>query len=234
MTDLAQGTESTGKKGTQKKGMGFWSVLGLMLVTVAVSAGVTVWIITHYIFPKEFKPVTLSVSERQVLDRKLDRFEGISSPASEASQADGVQSGTLQPERYSEEGAEREIRFTERELNALLANNTDLADKLAIDLSQGLASARLLLPMDPDFPVLGGKTLKVKAGLELAFTDGKPRVVLRGISVMGVPIPNAWLGGIKNVDLVQEFGDAGFWRAFADGVEDIRVEEGSLKISLKE
>lgn len=229
MADLAQETGNA-----KKKGMGFWSVLGLMLVTIAVSAGVTVWIITHYVFPKEFKPVTLNAGEQQVLDRKLEWFGGMGSPSAGAARPESAEPGALQPERYSEEGAEREIRFTERELNALLAKNTDLADKLAIDLSQNLASAKLLLPLDPDFPVLGGKTLKVKAGLELAFKDGRPRVVLRGISVMGVPIPNAWLGGIKNVDLVQEFGDAGFWRTFADGVEDIRVEEGSLKISLKE
>jgi hypothetical protein len=52
---------------------------------------------------------------------------------------------------------------------------------------------------------------------------------------MGIPIPNAWLGGLKNIDLISEFGDRnGFWSAFADGVEDIRVEEGQLKIQLKE
>ena len=52
---------------------------------------------------------------------------------------------------------------------------------------------------------------------------------------MGIPIPNAWLGGLKNVDLIREFGDAGgFWEAFAKGVEDIQVEEGKLKITLRE
>jgi hypothetical protein len=54
-------------------------------------------------------------------------------------------------------------------------------------------SARLLVPVDPDFPILGGETLKVRAGLELAYRLGKPVVVLKGISVMGVPLPNAWM-----------------------------------------
>jgi len=35
-----------------------------------------------------------------------------------------------------------------------LATNTDLAHKLAIDLSKNLASAKLLVPLDPDMPVL--------------------------------------------------------------------------------
>jgi hypothetical protein len=89
--------------------------------------------------------------------------------------------------------------------------------------------------MEPDFPVLGGKIIRVNAGLELAYRDSGPVVMLKGVSVMGVPIPNAWLGNLKNVDLVREFGgDRGFWRAFADGVEFIEVSDGELQIKLKE
>ena len=52
---------------------------------------------------------------------------------------------------------------------------------------------------------------------------------------MGVPMPNAWLGGIKNIDLVKEFGgDKGFWKTFADGVDSISVVDGFLDIRLKE
>jgi hypothetical protein len=83
--------------------------------------------------------------------------------------------------------------------------------------------------------VPGGQTLKVRAGLELAYREGRPSVALRGIRIMGVPLPNAWLGGIKNIDLVREHGvKEGFWKAFADGVGDIRVEEGRLRIRLNE
>ncbi|NOR50357.1 MAG: arginine N-succinyltransferase [Desulfuromonadales bacterium] len=140
-----------------------------------------------------------------------------------------------QPERYSETGANREIIITERELNALLAKDTDLATKLSIDLSQDLASAKLLIPLDEEFPLLGGKTLKVTAGLKLAYKNNKPVVALKGISLWGVPIPNAWLGNMKNVDLVQEFGDQnGFWSAFADGVEEVEISDGQLRVRLKE
>jgi hypothetical protein len=58
---------------------------------------------------------------------------------------------------------------------------------------------------------------------------------VKGVSVMGVPIPNAWLGGIKNIDLVEEFAaEEGFWKAFAAGVEDLEVRDGQLWIKLKE
>ena len=141
----------------------------------------------------------------------------------------------IEPEPYSEKGIKREIGFTERELNGLLAKNTDLAKKLAIDLSDDLISAKLLLPIDEDFPVLGGKILRLRSGIAFTYSKGKPVVILKGITIMGVPVPNAWLGGIKNIDLVKEFGaDKGFWKTFSDGVEDLKIEEGRLKIKLKE
>jgi hypothetical protein len=109
-----------------------------------------------------------------------------------------------------------------------------MAKKLAIDLSDDLASAKLLVPLDPELPLFGGKTLKVTAGMELRYNNQRPVAILRGVSIWGVPIPNAWLGGIKNIDLFQEFGmDQGFWYTIAAGVEDIHIEDGKLTIQLK-
>jgi len=211
-----------------RTGLRWPQVLLIVLATVAVTVALTWWALAHYLFPRQFKPVHLKPKEEQVLNGKL-RALGV-----QVEQAPG---GTkpLEPEPYSEKGAKREVRFSERELNAMLAKNTDLAQRLAIDLSDDLVSAKLLVPLEEDFPVLGGKTLRVNAGVELAYRGNRPVVVLKGVSVMGVPIPNAWLGNLKNVDLVGEFGaDQGFWKAFADGVEYIHVEDGQLLVKLKE
>jgi len=106
---------------------------------------------------------------------------------------------------------------------------------LVIDFSEDLASARLILPVDPDFPVLGGKTIKASAGVELSFRSGRPLVILRGISIWGVPIPNAWLGNLKNVDLIEKFGhNPGFWKGFSAGIKEIKVTDGHLLIILNE
>lgn len=226
--------------GPQGRRFGCLHIVIFLLVAIIATAGVTYWIVRAYVFPSEFKPVTLSEKEGRVLNVKLEQLDPLqkSSERQKESKSYRGRDGkgdNLKPERYSEEQASREITFSEREVNALLANNTDLARKLAVDLSDNLISARILVPVDEDFPILGGHILKVRAGLELAYQAGKPIVVLRGISVMGVPIPNAWLGGIKNIDLVREFSaEEGFWKAFAAGVEDLRVEEGQLKIKLKE
>lgn len=221
---------------------GWFKIFLLVILVAVITSALTVWIMVTYMFPKEFKPVKLSNSETQVLNAKLDQLDTMSRPPlnPEAKKSPPADEGSPSTdatgaEPYSEEGAKREIVFSERELNALVAKNTDLARKLSIDLSENLASAKLLLPLDPEFPLLGGKTLKVTAGLELRYAESNPVVALRGISIWRVPIPNAWLGGIKNVDLVGEFGgDKGFWHTFAAGVENISVQEGQLFIKLKE
>lgn len=218
---------------TPGRGRSALRIAGLMLLTVLLSVGITFWVVTVYLFPTEFKPVTLNQNEQQQLDRKLQRLDTLQRPGTSRQTSDGKTA--LTPERYSEEGASREIALSEKELNALLANNTDLASRLAIDLADDLASAKLLVPLDPEFPILGGKTLKLTAGVEMRYAEGRPVIILKGISLWGVPLPNAWLGNMKNIDLVQEFGaNQGFWKAFADGVASIEVAEGKLRIKLKE
>lgn len=215
-----------------------WQVSTFILLAILLTLA-TIWLASAYLFPSEFKPVSLSSREQQVLDEKLERFQQLQSQAdrraSRSRPFSKSSEGVLEPEPYSEEGASREIHLSERELNALLARNTDLATRLAIDLADNLASAKLLVHLDEDFPLLGGNTIKLTAGAELAYAGGNPVVKLRGVSIWGVPIPNAWLGGIKNVDLIQEFGqEPGFWKAFADGVDAVEVRQGQLLIRLKE
>lgn len=212
----------------RQKGLRWTYVLLIVLITIAVTAGATYWFLSRYLFLNEFEPVQLKPKEERVLNTKL-RAVGV-----QVKDSGSGEDKPLKPERYSESDARREIEFSERELNGMLTNNTDLAKKLAIDLSEDLISANLLIPLEDNFPVLGGKTLRVNAGLEIAYKDRQPSVMLKGVSVMGVPLPNAWLGNMKNVDLSQEFSaDPGFWKSFAEGIEYIRVKDGRLLIKLK-
>lgn len=239
---------NTDQKNERK--FGCLQVFGIVLLTVLVTMGVTLWVAKTYIFPSQFEPVVLTSQENQQLSEKLSRLdfsesnnsELVSPTAAGKTTSQNPKTATndnlnepLQPESYSEKGASRKISFTERELNAMLAKNTDLATKMAIDLDDNLISARLRIPVDEDFPIFAGKTLRAAAGVKLAYGSGKPVVVLKGVKLMGVPIPNAWLGGLKNIDLVQEFGgEEGFWKLFSDGVESIETKEGELIITLKE
>ena len=210
-----------------KKGGSLLKTFFIFLLALLVCAGISIWAVKAYFFPSEFKVVKLKAQEEQVLDQKLEELAGIESIKVDTAEVP-------KPEKYEEKDSDREVEFSEKELNALIARNKDLAKKLAVDLSENMLSANFLVPLDKDFPILGGNTLKVKGGLELSYKDKNPVVIIKGISVMGVPIPNSWIGGIKNVDLISEFGNAdGFWKSFGDGIEHIEVKDGSLKVKLR-
>lgn len=212
---------------SESSGIGCLGILGIVVLTVCVTVIATIWVINSQIFGSRFTPVVLNDDEQQVLSTKLQAV-GLGELAAPAD-------GDFSPQPYSENPANRTVSLSERELNALVARNTDAAERLALDLADDLISARLRVPLDPDFPFLGGKVLKASAGLSISYENGQPRVILRGASVWGVPIPNAWLGNVKNVDLVDQFGgEDGFWKQFAAGIDHIDVREGALSLTLRE
>ena len=50
-------------------------VLGIVLLTVLLSVGLSVWLISAYVFPTAFTPTVLDASENRVLEAKLDGVE---------------------------------------------------------------------------------------------------------------------------------------------------------------
>ncbi|ABL98739.1 hypothetical protein SHAM105786_09205 [Shewanella amazonensis] len=207
-------------------------ILAVMLLTVVTSFV----IIRSYIFPSPFTPVTLSAKEEKKLEAKLDTLGWDSQRPSNRDRQGNAQRGDsdLTPEPYREHDGDRQVTFSEKEVNAMIGRSPEFAERLAIDFSDNLASAKLLIPIPRDFPIMAGETLRVNAGLDIHLDQRRrPVVALVGVSLMGVPLPNAWLGNMKQVNLVSEFGDSGFWNAFADGVEDIEIREGELYIKLK-
>jgi len=196
-------------------------------IAVLVTAVVAFFVVRAYFFPRAFQPVTLNAREEAALQTKIARLDARAPAAAPAAPAGQVRSS--EPADVGQT-----IRITAKELNALLAKNTDLADKARVDLSPGLLRAALRIPVDPDVPVLGGKILRARAEASFRYDSGRPVVMLTDVTVMGISIPNAWLGGLKNVDLIQEAnGSSGFWKAFRDGVDDLRIEDGAIVIRLK-
>lgn len=231
-----------------KAGIGWLGVTLIVIATMIVTLLAGAVAVRYVLFADQFEPVTLDREEQAALDRKLssigvaptgrtddaprDRF------APDADEFDAE--GRLRPEPYLGTEGPSEVHFDERELNALIARDPELARRLAIDLSRNLISVKLLVPLPPDFPVMGGQTLRVTAGAQVRQDlgpGGEPRlaVVVTGVSLWGVPLPNAWIGGLRGVDLVEQYGnDPGFWQALAEGIETIRVDEGELIVRLAE
>ncbi|MFO7582231.1 hypothetical protein [Guyparkeria sp.] len=242
-----------------RRGIGCLGVTLIVLATMLVTLIAGAIVVRYLLFTDHFEPVTLDEQEQVILDRKLaavgvapgDRPahpDARTRPDDSTSAGDRFgtrpdefdSSGRLKPERYGEADAPREVRFDERELNAIIARDPETARQLALDLSQDLVSVKLLMPLPPDFPIMGGQTVRVTAGAQVRQTvgpTGEPRlsVIVTGVSLWGVPLPNAWIGGIKGVDLVEQFGDdPGFWQALAEGVETVRVVDGELVVKLAE
>ncbi|MFT6257626.1 MAG: hypothetical protein ACJAT8_002166 [Cellvibrionaceae bacterium] len=218
-------------------------LLLIIAATMLVTAGLTFFTIRTYIFPSPLTPVSLNAKEEQQLDQKLTRLGWQVEPRSAVTASSGdsrttdnvsADSDELTPEAYREFDADRQVIFSEKEVNSMIGRNPDFAQRVAIDFSDNLASAKMLIPIPDDFPIMAGEILRVNTGLDIHLdANRRPVVALVGVSLMGVPIPNAWLGNMKNVNLVGEFGDRGFWNAFADGVDDIQIRDGELSIKLR-
>lgn len=215
----------------QSKITGFIKSIIKTFIIIIITVAITIWAVTAYLFPNEFNPVQLSQKEQHVLSKKLENI-GITKGSMHKSNIDHRE--TLKPEAYKEDMTSQELYFSEREINALIANNTDLASKLAIDLDDDLISAKLRFPLDQDMPFFGGKILNASAGVEFKYTDGKPAIILKGLTIWGIAVPNAWIGGLRNIDLIQEFGeDDGFWQSFANGIDGIKIMNEHITIKLK-
>lgn len=85
-------------------------------------------------FNRPIKPVELSQQEVGVIEEKIS---------------------TLEEPTY--EKGRKEIILTERELNGLLNENTDLGNQLKFSLGTDEIHARIETDLDEDLPVMGGK-----------------------------------------------------------------------------
>lgn len=213
---------------------GGFKILGIVVLSILVTIVLTAWWMNNNIYASPFTPTQLSPTEQEILESKMAHLTVEPKPPADSTTTESP-SGPLIPEPYREDESKREIHLSEKELNALIAKDPETAKHVAVDLSDDLISVKLLVPMDRDFPVLGGKTLKLNFGVVLKYENHIPVVAIRGMSLGGIPLPQSWWGDIKNVNLVEKFGaEGGFWDQFAKGVEHISVQEGQFRVQLKE
>jgi hypothetical protein len=208
-----------------KNKIGCLHVLLVVIIVLLAAILFSLWWLKRNAYASEFTPVELNNNEQLLLDAKLNAVN----PST------GVMSSPTPPEAYTEDSERRKVVFSQEELNAVLAKDPELAKRVKFDLSDQMVSLEFLTPMDPEIPLIGGKTFKFNMGLMLSYTNSKPVVAVRGISLGGIPVPAAWWGNVKNKNLVEEFGTGGgFWEIFARGVAYLEVNEGEFILHLKE
>ncbi len=211
----------------------------LALLIIAISAG-TGWY-WYYFHARAFSPVELSNKEQLVINDKIELAGGdavfVGPEVLEPNdKAIIIRDGKSAPPPSEED--RKTIIFTEKEINGVLHHNTDLADKLYIDLKRDAIVAKVVCPVAEDVAVVGGKTLRANITIQIFLDEnGQLQLTLDDVTVGGIPLPNAWLFDLKHKNLIELDGSpegTGLLKRMADGIADFEVENGQIRIRLNE
>lgn len=206
---------------------GCGGVITLVLIIVATIA-ITIWWLGRPI-----KPVVLSAKEKAVVEEKLQHLESASGDKSRAVVApnDGPKP---EPDRIYLPGS-RELRLTEREINGLLNENTDLGKTVRLEFGRDAINAYVTTPIPEDVPLLGGKMFRARGRFRLSIGNGgAPYAILEDVTVFGLSLPKAWLGGIKGENLLDEAVGERKGRPALKGIKSLRVEPGVMVLQVDE
>lgn len=215
---------------------GFGGFLALMLIVVA-TVGITIWWIQRPI-----KPVVLTPAEKAVVDDKLQHLGGTGGyrpdrpgrPESRERSFPVDSVPKLKPDPTYVPGS-RELRLTERELNGLLNLNTDLGQTVRLELVRNAINAYIAVPIPQDFPIGGGKMFRARARFLLSLgKDEKPYAVLEDVTVFGLSLPKAWLGGIKGENLIADAVGSHDGAPALRGIKGLHVVSGALVLEVDE
>lgn len=203
------------------------------LFRAAVVAGIFLiaalaWALWHN---RPIRPVVLTGPEQAAVERKIATLQAPAElPASSAEELATTPAG--QPPAPYRPG-KREIAFTDRELNGLLNANSELGDQIAFEFQPDVVVARIATPLPDDLPLVGGTTLRARAKFSVETSGTSPRLALEDMTVWGISIPNEWLGGMKNINLLEQAFGAEPGKGIP-GVESLTFETGRLLLRLKE
>ncbi|GEP43975.1 hypothetical protein [Brevifollis gellanilyticus] len=220
-------------------------ILGAMFLTAGLAVGGTIWWYKYNFNPKPMRPVVLSEKEQAAFDSKLAVFGDppmapvtVNIPPLPAPQTPPPSQPpvVLAPPRELQVAAGEENRtiiITEREVNAYLAKQ-NLGENIQVSFAEGKLAAGIIVEAPPDFPVFAGQKMRVRLTFGTGLTpDRKLSFVFDDVSVGGISLPNAWLGDLKGVDLVEQNlqSDPGLQR-FLDGIQSLEIHPGSAKVVL--
>jgi len=196
-------------------------VTSIILGSATLAAAGTAWWVKRNIYASPFSPVMLTSSEQTALDGKLEALK---------------QSAAAEPAPVDPEIEKRTLTLTDREINAFFEQQ-GLGEQIKVSLHSGGGTATFLLPLGAEGEVGNGMTLRIGISLGAKMDDNKKFALsISDVSVGGVPMPNAWLGNMKGLNLMADHpvSEDPAFKAFVAGIRDFQIKAGQLRVVLNE
>ena len=203
---------------------GCGSLLALVLLIVLTVVITILWI------QRPIKPVVLSAKEKATVEEKLQRLGNTGALTGE--RGANVTFTPPKPEHTYTPGS-KTLKLTEREINGLLHQNTDLGDSVRIEFDRDAVNAYVVVPIPKDFPVCGGRMFRARANFGLSIGNGgTPYASLQDVTIFGLSLPKAWLGGLKGQNLLDKAVGERNGTPVLQGIKSLRVEPGALVLEV--
>lgn len=204
--------------------------LGILVLGCVATAATTAWWVKRNFYAEPIQPVHLTQSEQTMLEAKLHVLETSAAPAT------GSPNAPTLPEASPGE-QERTLLITAKEINAYLATQ-NLGENVRVDLGNDSISATVIAPVPADsgLPLVSGTTLRLSLALAARMDANKKLAVeVRDVRIGGVPIPNAWLGDIKGMNLAgEDLEKDPALQQFFKGIQDMKITPAGLRVVLAE
>jgi hypothetical protein len=127
------------------------------------------------------------------------------------------------------------LKLTEREINGLLNANTDLGKSVRLEFAQDAINAYVVVPIPQDVPVMGGKMFRARGRFRVSIGNGgTPFAILEDVTVYGLSLPKAWLGGLKGENLLENAMGERNGSPVLKGIKSLKVEPGALVLEVED
>jgi hypothetical protein len=209
-----------------RRGRLLLTLLATFLAGALIAGGGAYWWFKRHLDARALKPVQLAETEERAFEAKLQALAAAGEP--------GAPQGTRPGLAIADE---RTLHISSREINAFLAER-GLGENIRVELARDLLHVDMIVPIPADsgLPLLAGANLRLRFSLDATCDpQAGPRFAIRDVRLGGVPLPDAWLGGIKGLNWVDQNlnQDPGMQR-FLSGIEDLEVRPEGIRLRLRE
>lgn len=209
-----------------RRGRLLLTLLATFLAGGLIAGGGAYWWFKRHLDARALEPVRLAEAEARAFEAKLQTLAA----AGESVATPGAQPGSATAD-------ERTLQISGREINAFLAER-GLGENIRVELARDLLHIAMIVPIPADsgLPLLAGANLRLRFSLDAACDpQAGPRFAIRDVRLGGVPLPDAWLGGIKGLNWVDQNlnQDPGVQR-FLSGIQDLEVRPEGIRLRLRE